>query len=492
MDIILAVIGLIALSPLFLLLAYMVKRDTPGPVFYRGRRAGKNGTLFQILKFRTMYEKEESYAGPKVTAQGDRRITPLGKWLRDTKLNELPQLWNVLRGEMSIVGPRPEDPEIAARWPEAQRRELLSVRPGITSPASVLYRNEEELLQSKNVMDKYLLEILPGKLRFDQLYVRNRTVVTDLDVILWTGIALLPRLKRYSVPEHLLYWGPLSLFFQRYLSWFIIDVFVAFGAIGTAGVIWRLGDPLNLGFRLAAGISLLLALLFSVINSLAGLNRIDWSRARASDALDLAISTGLVTFFLFLANLLWKPNPLVPPAMVVVAGTFSLVGFVIARYRLRVITGLGERWMRLRMGSIHGLGERVLIVGSGDAADFAAWLLHKGNFVNAFSIAGLVDDDPRKVGTQVDGLRVICQSKDIPDVVEKYDIGLILFALSSSSMEEQQRTMSICHSTKSRVVIVSDLLDSLQVHFPSNDLEKDQLLGRVLNNSALDKMTGVW
>lgn len=111
-----------------------------------------------------MYERPESYAGPKITANGDGRITPVGQWLRNTKLNELPQLWNVLVGEMSLVGPRPEDPDYVAKWPAEARRELLQVRPGITSPASVLYRDEEQMMQIENRETDYLQKILPSKL----------------------------------------------------------------------------------------------------------------------------------------------------------------------------------------------------------------------------------------------------------------------------------------------------------------------------------------
>ncbi len=103
-----------------------------------------------------MREFEESYQGPRVTAQDDPRVTSVGRWLRDTKLNELPQFWNVLVGDMSLVGPRPEDPEIGKTWPSDVRTEVLSVRPGITSPASVLYRNEENLIK-KQRFDGYLL-----------------------------------------------------------------------------------------------------------------------------------------------------------------------------------------------------------------------------------------------------------------------------------------------------------------------------------------------
>ena len=143
-DIIIALIGLIVLLPFWAIIAILIKRDTPGPIFYRGPRVGKDGNIFKILKFRTMFEHPESYSGPRVTSKEDNRITPFGHWLRNTKINEFPQLWNVLVGDMSLVGPRPEDPELVKTWPEDARQEILSVRPGITCPASVLYHDEEQ------------------------------------------------------------------------------------------------------------------------------------------------------------------------------------------------------------------------------------------------------------------------------------------------------------------------------------------------------------
>ncbi|MEM5775745.1 MAG: sugar transferase, partial [Anaerolineaceae bacterium] len=109
-DIVVSFTALLFLAPIFGVLAIAIVRDTPGPVFYWGERVGRNGKVFKIMKFRTMFEDKKSYEGPRVTAKGDVRITRVGKWLRDTKLNELPQFVNVLRGEMSLVGPRPEDP----------------------------------------------------------------------------------------------------------------------------------------------------------------------------------------------------------------------------------------------------------------------------------------------------------------------------------------------------------------------------------------------
>lgn len=210
MDILGAALGLLLLWPLFLAVALIIKRDSPGPVFFRGPRMGRDGRVFQILKFRTMRECAESYAGPKITAEGDGRITPLGKWLRNSKLNELPQLWSVLVGEMSLVGPRPEDPEFAGQWPEDARREILSVRPGITSPASISYHDEEKQLSTDNLIGDYLEKIAPDKIRLNRLYVRHHNLMTDLDAIFWTLIVLVPRVSIQPKSEGQLFGGPFT------------------------------------------------------------------------------------------------------------------------------------------------------------------------------------------------------------------------------------------------------------------------------------------
>ncbi len=246
-DIVASLLGMILLSPFLLAIAVLIKRESPGPVFYRGPRLGRNGQEFNILKFRTMHEQPESYNGARLTARDDDRITPFGRWLRAAKLNELPQLWNVLKGEMSLVGPRPEDPEIASTWPENARREILSVRPGITSPASVVYRDEENLLQADNAMDTYFKNILPDKLRLDLLYVRSRNLLSDLDIIFLTLTALLPKLRKNSIPAEMLYNGWLYRFTHRYFSWFLMDNWVALTAVALAGIIWRLSGSAESG-----------------------------------------------------------------------------------------------------------------------------------------------------------------------------------------------------------------------------------------------------
>ncbi len=439
-----------------------------------------------------MYERKESYEGPKVTAEDDERITPFGRILRQTKVNELPQLWNVFFGDMSLVGPRPEDPALAEKWPEAVRREVLSVRPGITSPASVVYRNEEDLLHSSNFMDTYLWDILPSKLRLDQLYVRNRSVLTDLDVIFWTFVALIPNLKGISVPEHLLYWGPFSRFTSRYLGWFFIDFAISFLAVASAGTLRRISDPLNLGFEVSVLIALAIAFLFSLINTLTGLNSISWSRARPQDALDLAFSSGIVTVLILVANMVFSPGNRFPVSVIVISGFLSCVGFVAVRYRTRLLTAGARYWMRLRGRSMTPLGERVLIVGAGEVARFAVWLLSNQNLAQAFSIVGMVDDNPRKIGSKMDGYPVINTTRAIPDLVKKHDIGLILFAIADIQADDQDRIFSLCQTTSARIIPIPDIIDNLRAQFPKNETEREVHFNKVLHNATIDRLTGAY
>jgi lipopolysaccharide/colanic/teichoic acid biosynthesis glycosyltransferase len=180
--------GLIILSPLFLVVALLVKLDSPGPVFHRGRRVGKDGRTFYIYKFRTMVA-DASKRGPAITTIDDQRITGVGSFLRKTKIDELPQLINVVKAEMSLVGPRPEDPRYVELYTPEQRR-VLKVRPGITSAASFAYRHEEQILSESDLEKTYCTEVLPAKLKIDLDYLSRRTLFSDLILILRTIISL--------------------------------------------------------------------------------------------------------------------------------------------------------------------------------------------------------------------------------------------------------------------------------------------------------------
>ena len=192
-DIACAATALALLAPLLLALALWVRLDSPGPVLFRQQRVGRDSRPFAILKFRTMQVNAEA-AGLQITVGQDPRITRAGSWLRRSKLDELPQLLNVLRGDMSMVGPRPEVPRYVALYPADVRAEVLSVRPGITDLASVQYRSESTLLaQSSNPEQTYVDTILPAKLALCRQYVRERSFWLDLRIIGMTlGILLKP------------------------------------------------------------------------------------------------------------------------------------------------------------------------------------------------------------------------------------------------------------------------------------------------------------
>lgn len=184
-DFVLAGIGLLLLSPVLLLLAAGIKLADGGPVFYRQRRIGRHGRPFDIWKFRSMVGNADRL-GPAITQGGDARITPIGRLLRATKLDELPQLWNVLIGDMSLVGPRPEVPRYVERYTPAQRR-ILECRPGITDLATLRFRGEEVLLRAaEDVEDFYVRSCLPRKLALNLEYARRANLLTDTWIILQT------------------------------------------------------------------------------------------------------------------------------------------------------------------------------------------------------------------------------------------------------------------------------------------------------------------
>jgi lipopolysaccharide/colanic/teichoic acid biosynthesis glycosyltransferase len=187
LDIALSLVGLILLSPVFLLIAALVRLSSPGPTFFRQERVGRGGRPFRLLKFRSM---RPSSGGPEVTAGSDDRITPIGRLLRKAKLDELPQLLNVLLGDMSLVGPRPEVERYVRHYTDAQR-EVLSVQPGVTGVSQLLFRHEEELLAGHDdVEDFYIREVMPRKLDLDLRYVRERSFTGDLGILARTFVAL--------------------------------------------------------------------------------------------------------------------------------------------------------------------------------------------------------------------------------------------------------------------------------------------------------------
>jgi lipopolysaccharide/colanic/teichoic acid biosynthesis glycosyltransferase len=184
-DVVVAAVAVAALAPLWLLLGIAIRASSPGPVFYRARRVGRGAREFTMYKFRTMHLGAEA-RGP-ITASDDPRVFRIGAWLRAWKMDELPQLINVVKGDMAIVGPRPEDPAIVRAHYTAEDYLTLSVLPGLASPGSIYnYTHGEQWLVAADAADTYVRRLLPIKLQLDRTYVRNASPGYDLRIVLRT------------------------------------------------------------------------------------------------------------------------------------------------------------------------------------------------------------------------------------------------------------------------------------------------------------------
>lgn len=188
-DIIASFCGIIILFPLIIIVSILIKITSKGPVLFKQVRVTKNGKLFKIYKFRTM--KENSEGNKQITVGKDNRITGIGHILRKTKLDELPQLFNVLKGEMSLVGPRPEVPKYVELYTDEQR-EILKVPAGITDYASIYFSNESELLgEAENPEEFYIKKIMPYKIELNKKYINEIGIMTDIKIIILTILKIL-------------------------------------------------------------------------------------------------------------------------------------------------------------------------------------------------------------------------------------------------------------------------------------------------------------
>ncbi len=189
-DFFASAVGLLLLIPFFLMIALAIFLEDGAPVFFKQRRVRINGNFFWMWKFRSMVVNAEKL-GMQITVGHDRRITRLGHWLRANKLDELPQLWNVFVGDMSLVGPRPEVPHYVSMY-TSQQQEILKLKPGITDPASIRFKNESELLANSNEPEKfYIEELMPQKIVMNLSYAKKANLLSDIQVILQT-LRILP------------------------------------------------------------------------------------------------------------------------------------------------------------------------------------------------------------------------------------------------------------------------------------------------------------
>lgn len=455
-DLACAVVGLVLLSPVLLLSALVVSLTSRGPALYRGVRVGRGGKEFRIFKFRT-------------TATGDSRVTRLGRFLRRTKIDDLPQLLNVVRGEMSLVGPRPEDPKYVASYSPSQRR-ILDVPPGLTSVATLAFRNEGTLLDGPDRETHYLSSIMPAKLGMDLEYHWGRSLGRDIAVIWATFRALFVDLGRSITPH-------------RYAPYWVIDIPVILLAFGAAYYLRFLDTPhpYSAGsLRIFAAAVLPVTLAFVLVNFATRLDRRVWGYATAAEVVVIGRNALFTTVVVLVLDIVF-PAPsgrLLPISVVLTGGFLTFSGLVVVRYRSRLVTG---GWRRRQLGGQKvPWATKTLIFGAGEAGQLLAWRLLNLNEGAGFSVVGFIDDDPGKLGKSIHGISVLGDRHDLPALAETHAVDLIAVAMANISGGDMRDVLTLAQQTEAQIKIVPDLFDWMSriEAAPLREIQVEDLLGR--------------
>ena len=423
-DILLSVIGIIFFLPLFPLVVLLIKVGSRGSVFYLCDRLGKDGKPFKMYKFRTMYNAPKPI-GPNVCPQGDPRVTPVGRFLRRTKLNELPQLINILKGDMTFVGPRPEAPDLAAYYPEPARA-IFTIKPGLVGPNQILGRNEEEWYPPDVDPQQYYIEtILPKKLPVDLEYVRHSSVSTDLNY-LFLGV-------KETIFKAVNWKLVLQNRSQLYLL--VTDVVLCLVSFVVLAPLLRFGLPEGLDttffYRLLPAVIIIRLLCFVYFGLYGTLIRY------LSFHDIIAVIKGVSAGSLMLVSLTFFIDFRTFPRTVFFLDWLCLILLMAS---LRSALRLFRDW--------HGKNQlneetRVLIFGAGDAGALAyrSLLAEKDN---AFTVVGFLDDDPVKRHKTLYRKKVLGNRYTIEAVVKLYQVHEIILAIPSAPAHEIDRVVQAC------------------------------------------------
>lgn len=469
-DFVAAAVGLLVLSPAFLVIALLIKRDSAGPIFYRGQRVGRNGTRFRIYKFRTMVADADR-SGPGITARDDPRVTRFGRRLRRSKLDDLPQLINVVRGEMSLVGPRPEIPEMVDRYSPLFRR-VLALRPGITSPTSLAYRNEEKLIGTDP--SRYADIVLPERLALDLRYVLRHSFGRDLRIIAQTvGVV-------FGMDSVAFRWLGRSI--RRHVPWLLLDAPVIAVAFYAALFLRLLDSSTRSGVGNYVGAMnrwiVPVIILYLAMTSLWGVHRRIWRFATAADVRPIFGATATATAILFGSDLFFtgtRGARILPLSVVLLGGFFTACGMVLIRYRSRLLRGLSSA------GRSVGEGTRAIIYGAGDAGQHLALRLLTRQSGEIYDLVGFVDDDPGKRGQRIHGLPVLGGRQDLAHIVERRHVDLIIIAINNVRGEELRQILTTAQQTPAQIRIIPNVFEVVSVASTApflREVRVEDLLGR--------------
>jgi len=455
LDVVAAALGLLLLLPVFLVIAAAIKLESAGPVFFRQERVGRHGRLFRIFKFRTMAVTPAA-SGPQVTAAGDRRVTAVGAWLRRFKLDELAQLIDVLRGTMSLVGPRPEVPRFVEHYPPEWRERLLSVRPGITDFASVRYRDEGELLAAADDPEReYIDVVLPAKLQYALDYVDNPTMGTDLRVL---GLTLrtvfaptLPSPRRPFMNDSKL-WSRLDPLMSAVHPRNRAVATVADGLVIL--VCWHITYLFRLGFeRWQPGrpwyddyVSFGVVAVYLVFLALAGVPRGLWRFFGFDDFRRIAIACVLAGLTCAVAILLAQLTG-VARAVLLLHPLFCIVGLSLTRMIYRLVA----EQARARVEGADGEPRRAIVLGAGEAGRRLVSGIHRRD---GWVVLALLDDDPAKQGLRIGGVTV---SGTLPDLLKPHVLAgatHVIIAMPDAPPTLRERLLEMARQSRLPVLTV--------------------------------------
>ncbi|MGZ5714810.1 MAG: sugar transferase [Caldimonas sp.] len=457
LDFVAALFGLVLLAPLFAVIAAAIKLESPGPVFFRQERVGRHGRPFRIFKFRTMAAAPAGHGGPQVTAAGDSRITRVGAWLRRFKVDELAQLIDVLRGTMSLVGPRPEVPRYVEHYPPEWRERLLSVRPGITDFASVRYRDEGELLAAADDPEREYLEVvLPAKLQYALDYVDNPTLGTDLRVLGLTlrtvFVPALPSPRSLFAMNDSKLWGRLDTAMSA--------VHPRNRAVATLAdalailVCWQATYLFRLGFeRWQPGrpwyddyVSFGVVAVYLVFLAITGVPRGLWRFFGFDDFRRIAaacVMAGLVSAVVVLMAQLTG----VARAVLLLHPLFCVVALSLTRMIYRLVA----EQARARVEGAEGEPRRAIVLGAGEAGRRLVAGIHRRD---GWIVLALLDDDPAKLGLRIGGVTV---SGPLPDLLEPHVLAgatHVIIALPGATAERRAQALELARQTRLPVLTV--------------------------------------
>ncbi|HWQ68715.1 MAG TPA: polysaccharide biosynthesis protein, partial [Patescibacteria group bacterium] len=428
-DLVFSLAALVLLLPVFLLVAIAIKLDSPGPVFYAQERAGRRGKTFRILKFRSMVVNAERL-GPLVTGNADPRVTRVGRLLRLLKIDELPQLINVLKGDMSLVGPRPEIPAIVEQYTEEQCK-ILEAKPGITGPTQLAWVGESDTFPpGVDVYEHYTKQFMQEKLKSDLEYVRTRSLAGDLWYVIRTPVAIGGRiLATFNPPSYIKKCARLTL-----------DCLVVVAANLSALMVrfdWALPEKevqhLLYGLPVACAAYLVSFITLRTHKSIwkfAGVEDL-WQIIKAS-----ALGGGLHGFAVVLLG--WHDYPrsvliLTVPLTVLLAGGM----------RLLVRSSFSLQPKHLSSYTSTTNGRKVVIIGAGETGELIAREI-LGNPSLGYGLIGFVDDDLKKHGATIHGRPVLGTIDRLSDIAKTYAIQEAIIAISTATSNDLRRIGGIC------------------------------------------------